>query len=137
MFYASLTPSIKIPESSSDFMILIISSTSSFEMANAVPFPALTTPFPHIAPYIVDADAIVANSGRKVLAKGTPTLINGPTNLPNNTPRNLPNSMISDNCALLNFISFGIWLAKEFSLLFSVLLIEIIHDATLHLEKCS
>ena len=37
---------------------------------------------------IADTDAIVANGAKKFLATGTPTLINGPANLPNKTPRN-------------------------------------------------
>ena len=47
-FTVSLTPSINSPEFYGDFMILIISSISAFEVTQVVPFPALTTPQPRI-----------------------------------------------------------------------------------------
>ena len=47
-FTVSVTTSINTPESSSDFMIAIISSISSFEMNKVNPFPALAAPFPFI-----------------------------------------------------------------------------------------
>ena len=45
-FPLSATPSINIFESSSDFMILIISFISSFKINKVNPFLALTAPFP-------------------------------------------------------------------------------------------
>ena len=47
-FTVSVTPSINTPESSNDFMILIISFISSFEVSKVNPFPALTVSFPLI-----------------------------------------------------------------------------------------
>ena len=47
-FNASVTPSINTPRSSNDFMILIISFISSFEINKVNPFPAFTAPFPLI-----------------------------------------------------------------------------------------
>ena len=45
-FTVLVTPSINRPESSSHFMILIISFTSSFEMNKVNPFTAVATHFP-------------------------------------------------------------------------------------------
>ena len=45
-FTVSVTPSVKTPEPSYDFMILIISFISSFEINKVDRFPALTAPFP-------------------------------------------------------------------------------------------
>ena len=47
-FTVSVTPSIGTPESSNDFVILILSFISLFEINKVNPFPALTAPFPHI-----------------------------------------------------------------------------------------
>ena len=47
-FTVSLTPSINTPEYSNDFMILIISFISPFEINKINLFPALTAPFPLI-----------------------------------------------------------------------------------------
>ena len=44
-FTVSVNPSVNTPESSSGFMMLIISITSSFEINKVNPFPALTAPF--------------------------------------------------------------------------------------------
>ena len=44
-FTVTVTPSITIPESSSDFMILIISLTSPFEIIKVNAFPTLTASF--------------------------------------------------------------------------------------------
>ena len=43
-FSVSTVPSIKTPDFSSDYTILIISSISSFEINNVNRFPALTAP---------------------------------------------------------------------------------------------
>ena len=45
-FTVLLTPSINTPEFPNDFMILIISSISLFEMTKVIQFPALTNLFP-------------------------------------------------------------------------------------------
>ena len=47
-FIVLVTPSINTPESSDDFIILIISFISPFKINKVNPFPALTAPFPHI-----------------------------------------------------------------------------------------
>ena len=47
-FTVSVTPSINTLECSNDFMILIISFISSFEVNKGNLFPALTAPFPLI-----------------------------------------------------------------------------------------
>ena len=47
-FTVSVTSSINMLESSSDFMILMISFISSFEINKVNPLPALTAPFPLI-----------------------------------------------------------------------------------------
>ena len=47
-FTVSVLPSINTPESSNDFMILIISFISSFEINKVNTFLALTDPFPLI-----------------------------------------------------------------------------------------
>ena len=44
-FTVSVNPSVNTLESSSGFMMLIISITSSFEINKVNPFPALTAPF--------------------------------------------------------------------------------------------
>ena len=44
-FTVSVNPSVNTPESSSGFMMLIISITSSFEINKVNPFPAVTAPF--------------------------------------------------------------------------------------------
>ena len=47
-FTVSVTPSINIPESSNDLMILMKSFISSFEINKANHFPVLTAPVPLI-----------------------------------------------------------------------------------------
>ena len=47
-FAVLVTPSINTPEYSNDFMILIISFISLFEINKVNPFPAMTAPFPLI-----------------------------------------------------------------------------------------
>ena len=93
-FTVSLTPSINMRELSSDFMILIISSISSFQSTEVIPFPVLTKPFSCIfhwmTPFIAEADVTVANAVKTLLAKGTITFINRPVNFPCKAPRNPP-----------------------------------------------
>ena len=51
-------------------------------MTTVIPFPALRTPRPRIAPSIAESDAIVSTGSKTILAKITVTFTNGPTNLP-------------------------------------------------------
>ena len=72
-FTVSVTPSINTPESSYDFMILIISFISSFEVNKVNPFPALTAPFRLIflsSLFIAFEDKLLTNPGKLSLAKG-------------------------------------------------------------------
>ena len=54
----------------------------------------ITASFPHIflqiTPFIAEADAVVANSTKTVLSKGTLTFIDGPESLNNKASINLP-----------------------------------------------
>ena len=49
VFTVLLIPVINTPEFSSDFVTLIISSKSSFEMTKVIPFPTLTVHLPRIS----------------------------------------------------------------------------------------
>ena len=64
-FTVSLTPPNNIPKFSSNFMILIISSISSFEMTKVT----FTTHF--LCTSIANADVMIANGMKTFLAKGT------------------------------------------------------------------
>ena len=71
-FTVSVTPSINTPESSNDFVILII-FISSFKINKVNPFPALTTPFPIVFLsnlFIAFEVKLLANPGKLSLAKG-------------------------------------------------------------------
>ena len=77
-FTISVPPSINTPESSNDFIILIISFISSFEINKVNPFPALTAPFV----FILLSDLFMAlevklriNPGKLSLAKGIGTFV--------------------------------------------------------------
>ena len=72
-FTVSVTPSINTPESSNDFMIVIISFIFSFEINKVNPFPALTAPFPLIfLSYLLIAFEVnlLTNPCKLSLAKG-------------------------------------------------------------------
>ena len=72
-FTVSVIPSINTFESSNDFMILIISFISSFEISKVNPFPALTAPFPLIFLsnlFIAFEAKLLTNPGQLSLAKG-------------------------------------------------------------------
>ena len=72
-FTVSVTPSINTPESSNDFMILIISFISSFKINKVNPFPALTAPFPLIFLsnlFIAFEVKLLTNPGKLFPAKG-------------------------------------------------------------------
>ena len=74
----SITPSINNLESSSDFIILIISSISSFEVEKVNPFPTLKAPFSLIllsnlciAFKTAFEAVLLTNRGNLFLANGT------------------------------------------------------------------
>ena len=72
MFTVSVIPSIITFESSTDFMILIISFTSSFQINNVNPFPAMTAPIPHIFLsnlFLASEGNLLTNPGKSSLAK--------------------------------------------------------------------
>ena len=72
-FTASVTPSISTPESSNDFMILIILFISLFEINKVNPFPALTAPFPLIFLsnlFIIVEVKLLTDPSKLSLAKG-------------------------------------------------------------------
>ena len=72
-FTILLTPSIKTPDLSNHFMILMISSISSFKVTKVVPYPALTTLHACIffldSPSISEADTMVTNDSSAFLFK--------------------------------------------------------------------
>ena len=66
-FTVSVTPSFNTPESSNDFMSLIISFISSFEINKVNRFPALTVLFPLIFLsnlFIAFEDKFLTNPGK-------------------------------------------------------------------------
>ena len=72
-FTISVTPTINIPESFNDFMIIIISFISSFEKNKVNSFPTVTAPFPLILLsnlFIVFDFELLTNPGKLSLAKG-------------------------------------------------------------------
>ena len=72
-FTVPVTPSMNMPESSKDFMILIMSFISSFEINKVNLFPDLTAPFPLIflsKLCIAFEDKLLTNPGELSLAKG-------------------------------------------------------------------
>ena len=71
-FTVSVTLSSNTPESSKDFIILIISFVSSFEINKVNPFPARTAPFPLIflsKLFITFEVKLLTNPGKLSLAK--------------------------------------------------------------------
>ena len=69
----SVTPSINTPESSNDFIILIISFISSFEINKVTPFSALAAPFPPIFLsniFVAYEVRLLTYPGKLYLAKG-------------------------------------------------------------------
>ena len=94
MFYYSVTPSINAPESFSDFMILIASFISSFEMNKVNPFPALKTPFQLIFLsnlFIAFELTLLSNPDKLSPAKGIAKFVDAFFfNLPNQEPKDQP-----------------------------------------------
>ena len=77
-FTVSVTPSMNTPESSNDFIILIISFISLFEINKVNPFPALTAPFPLIFLsnlFIALEVQLLTNPGKLSLANGIATFV--------------------------------------------------------------
>ena len=71
-FTVSVTPSINTPESSNDFMILIISFISSFEINKLNRLPTLTAPLPLIFLlnlFVAFKVKLLTNPGKLSLAK--------------------------------------------------------------------
>ena len=77
-FTVSVTPSINTPKSYNDFMILIISFISSFEINQVNPLPVLKAPFPLIFLsnwFTAFEVKLLTNPGKVSLAKGIATFI--------------------------------------------------------------
>ena len=77
-FSVSVTPSINTPEWSNDFMILIISFISSFEINKVNLIPALADPFPLIflsKIFIAFEANLLTDPGKLSLAKETVTFV--------------------------------------------------------------
>ena len=75
-FTVSVTPLVNMPESSNDFITLIISFISSFEINKANPFLARTALFPLIFLsnlFIALEVKLLTNPGKLTLAKGIAT----------------------------------------------------------------
>ena len=93
-FTVLVTSSINTTESSNDFMILIISFISSFEINKVNPFPTLTGPFPLISLsnlFIVFGVELLTNPGKLSLAKGIAMSISAFfPKLPNQEPKDPP-----------------------------------------------
>ena len=92
------------------------------------PFPALIAPCRLIFLSNLsntDKVALVANSGKTSLVKGTTSSNNTfLLKLPIILPRNPPGSTISENLALLSFISDDLFLAKVFLILVFCLIVR-------------
>ena len=96
-FTVSVTPSTNTLESSNDYIILIISFISSFEINKVNPFPVLTAPFPLIflSSLIIAFEVkLLTNPGKLSLAKGI-AMLNGAC-LPNQEPQDPPDWIILD-----------------------------------------
>ena len=115
------------PESSNDFMILII-CISSFQINKVNPFPALTAPFLLIFIsnlYIAFVVELVTDPAKLCLAKGIAVFVSAFfTKLPNQEPKDPPDGIILDISALLGFISVDILLAKTFLVLVVCLVVR-------------
>ena len=94
MFTVSVTPSVKTPEPSYDFMILIISFISSFEINKVDRFPALTAPFPlvfHSNLFIEFEVKLRSNPDKLPLTKGIAMFVSAFfPKLPDQKPKDLP-----------------------------------------------
>ena len=73
-----MTLSINTPESSDEFVILVVSFISSFKINNVNLFPALTAPFPLIFLsnlFIALEVKLLTNPGKLSLTKGIATFV--------------------------------------------------------------
>ena len=93
-FTVSVTPSINTSKSSNDFIILIISFISLFEINKVNPFPALTTPFPltFLSNLFIAFEAkLLTNPGKLCLDKGIAIFVSAFfPKLPNQEPKDPP-----------------------------------------------
>ena len=94
-FTVSVTPSINTPESFNDFMTLIISFISSFDINKVNLFPVLTAPFQLIFfsnLFIAFEVKFLTNPGKLSLAKGIVMFVIAFfPKLPNQDPKDPPN----------------------------------------------
>ena len=90
-FTVSVTTSINTPESSSDFIILITSFISSFDINKVNAFPGLTAPFPLIFLsnlFIGREFKLLANPDKLSLVKGIAVFVSAfLPKLPNQEPK--------------------------------------------------
>ena len=108
-FSVSGTPSINTPESSNDFIILIISFISSFKINKVTHLASLAAPFLLIFLsnlFIALEVKLLTNLGKLSLAKRIATFISVLfPKLANQEPKDPPDWIILDIWAWLNFIS--------------------------------
>ena len=99
-FTVSVTPSNNTPDSSNDFMILITSFISLFEINKVNPFPALTTLFPLIFLsnlFIAFEVKLLTNPGKLSLAKEIAIFVSAFfPKLPNQEQKDSPDQIILD-----------------------------------------
>ena len=99
-FTVSVTPSNITPESSNDFIILIISFISSFKINKVNPFPALTAPFPLMFlsnVFIAFEVKLLTNPGKLFLGRGIAIFASAFfPKLPNQELRDPPDWIILD-----------------------------------------
>ena len=93
-FTVSVIPSVNTFDSSNDFMVLVISFISSFEINKVNPFPTLTAPFPlifHSNLFIAFEAKLIINPGELYLAIGIATFVSAfLPKLPNQEPKDPP-----------------------------------------------
>ena len=115
-FTVSITPSINTPESSNNFIILVISFISSFEISKVNPLFTLTDPFPLIFLsnlFITLEVKFLTNLGNLSLPKEITIFVSAFfPKLLNQEPKDPHDWIILDIWALLSFISVQILLAK-------------------------
>ena len=127
-FTVSVTPSNNKPESSNEFLILIISVISSFKINKVNPFPPVTAPFLLIFVsnlFMVFEVKLLTNSRKLSLAKGIAMFVSDFfPKLTNQEPKVPPDWTILDIFALLSFMSVYILLLKRFLILVVCLVVR-------------